>query len=490
MRSYQFTLTFVLGLTNAVLLSFCGSCEINGCFCSQEYLGCHNLTTFPVQLPKNLEDLHFHDVTFDRIPTDAFRGLTNLKTFKIYRGSVGTIERASFSGFNNLQTVFFDDVSIGEIQDHAFSDLHNLSLTFQSSSIRTIRSNAFKNIRNAQAFVFANLTIERIETHAFENISDVEMILFRMSNITSMASRCFHNFYRIGSFGFHANNVDDLACGNIDSVIPAVTNPIQVYFFKNTISCNCDLAWIINNPALTNVLSFSNLCIIPGTNGHVKISLEDFTLPVMNCTRQDAICPDDELSSTTEVTTHTKQTSPSPAVTSTHMYNVTEATDMASSESTSTILLSSDSFLSKSENVIVSTASVRGETDYMTASTATSSKSTKTTMEPSEYIRNTPSSQSGTDLLSTNPVTTLKSITSTLPSTSTTVPSSVVMETTQAVHSVSRASAMQHQTTSSTKGSQHGGASGATSVTWAVLNLTLNILTCFLVVRTTKYIST
>ncbi|XP_033762411.1 leucine-rich repeat-containing G-protein coupled receptor 5-like [Pecten maximus] len=478
MQSHNLFWTLVIGMVQ-VLLPFALSCEVNGCFCYEEYLSCHNLTSFPAQFPKELEDLYFHDVTFDKIPTDAFRGLKNMKTFKIYRGSVGTIERSSFNGFKRLQTVFFDNVSIGEIQGHAFGSLRNISLTFQSSSIPVIRSYAFENIRNAHAFVFANLNIGHIESRAFENISDIEMISFRMCNITSMAPRCFHNFNRIRSFGFHTNEIEDLSCGNIDSAISAVTDRLQVFFFSNILSCNCDLAWIVNNPIMTIVLPYSNRCILPGTRGHVKVGLADLTLGVLNCTQQDTICPDNELTATTtEVTTQATH-----APTSSMMTDfVTGTLDMTFS--TSELPVSSDNSVNKSDFVTTSAVSVTTEPESTTPNFTITSILTKTTKAPSVSTGSTTSSQNGNEQSSvSHHDTMIETVTSTLPGTSShhTISSSETTETT-VTRSVSGTLAMSQHTTSSTKAG-HGEASGATYITWSVMTLTFNSLLCIFVKR-------
>ncbi|XP_060081551.1 mucin-3A-like [Ylistrum balloti] len=457
MRSYRIFWTCVIGMVH-VMLPFSFSCDVPGCFCFEDFLSCHNLTSFPAKFPKDLKDIHFYDITFEKIPTYAFRDLTDLKTFKVYRGSVEVIESSSFNGFQSLQTVYFDNVSIGEIQGRAFGKLRNISITFLLSSIRTVRSYAFENIGKANNLVFANLKIANIESHAFENISDVKSISFRMCNITSMAPRSFHNFDRIGSFGFHTNNVDSLACGNIDSAISAATNQLMVYFFSNTASCNCDLTWVIKNPTMTHVLSYSNKCILPGSKGHVKVSLEDLTLDVLNCTQQDATCPEDESSTaTTEVTSQA-------------MYTSSSTIDMVFSTSTTSV--STDS---KRDTMTTTAASVAVEPDHIMTSTVISTETTA----PSRSVTtgDTPSLTRSEHSSPSNHFSTFISTTQT--NSSVTTPPTITKVTT-ITRSVSRTSAIPYQTTSYIE-AQHREASSANLVMWSVLTLTLTLtLNCLL----------
>lgn len=293
---------WIFVLSVAILFLPCSSqCDVKGCFCYLGYVSCYNITSFPEKLPADLDDISFHDVSIDRIPTNSFHGLRQLRSIKVFESTIGTIEKFSFDDLQNLDAIIFDSVSIGEIQDHAFNNLRNFSteIKFDTSSIRTIRSDAFTDIQNVQSLLFINVNISNIESHAFENIYNVENVRFHRCSITVMAPRSFHNFRNIGSFGFYTNKVDVLGCGNIDSVISNVEEQSKIVFYSNEVTCGCALAWVVNNPVMAPFLSYFNRCSMPGF--HVNIQFSNLTLNILNCSGQDAICPADFTTSRTEV---------------------------------------------------------------------------------------------------------------------------------------------------------------------------------------------
>ena len=76
-----------------------------------------------------------------------FRGLSSLKTLKLFSTGLNTIDSNMFRSLVSLEDLWLNKNNLTEIDDYLFSDLSNLKyLNLESNNLVNISKNAFRNL--------------------------------------------------------------------------------------------------------------------------------------------------------------------------------------------------------------------------------------------------------------------------------------------------------------------------------------------------------
>lgn len=185
-----------------------------------------------------MNKITFVQCTFDKIPSEAFKGLKQLKELRFQMNYILSLNSGSIANIENLITLEFSDTNIRNIQTNAISDLANLyELSFLRCDIVGMGRKSINIIRATGIAVPPNCN--EIQNN-FVNNHDEEM--FDGIPLPKLGSRLI----------FHKSNISIIENSaiesNIFSFIVLTGNKI-VFFAKHALNVQiqnqCDLSSLL-----------------------------------------------------------------------------------------------------------------------------------------------------------------------------------------------------------------------------------------------------
>lgn len=212
------------------------------CVCRGTNVKCPAAVDFPESFPANTEKIVFDEFTVTELPPKAFENLPNLTSLSFSRCNFGQISACAIpSNHKNLKTISFDLTVIGEIKQGAFTHLSPVTITFSKSTITTMRSYAFWNIKTQLQITFTDTTVHKIESFAFNNVTSDLGITYENGRLKHLMSAAFantlFNTVKLKNIAF-----DSMECNAFPKLGEAKSLTISPCQFQ----CTCDIVYMKN----------------------------------------------------------------------------------------------------------------------------------------------------------------------------------------------------------------------------------------------------
>lgn len=212
------------------------------CVCRGTNVKCPAAVDFPESFPTNTEKIVFDEFTVTELPPKAFENLPNLTTLSFSRCNFGQISACAIpSNHKNLKTISFELTVIGEIKQGAFTHLSPVSITFSKSTITTMKSYAFWNIKTQLQLTFTDTTVHKMEPFAFNNVTSDLGIKYENGRLKHLRSAAFANT-QFNTVELKQIAFDILEC----NVYPSLSETKSLTISACQLQCTCDIVYMKN----------------------------------------------------------------------------------------------------------------------------------------------------------------------------------------------------------------------------------------------------
>ena len=243
MTSVTYFLIFLLHTTSVYTSEVCP--EVCRCTKDDETgktnVICERLTSLPASFPKTTSQLQILSSTLSTIPPRAFSNSPEIQSIYVRFSAIENVSADAFSNLHNLSDVEFQRNNITQIEPFAFNDLSVSSLTLSDNSIDVIKSHAFTRIAADEQIVCSNNVIGELNTASFTDVIKAKVFQFQMNTVQLVKENCFTKFLSVGMFDFSNNHFQHVESQEFDLLIKPI-------FFKNDLSCDCQISWIFDTP--------------------------------------------------------------------------------------------------------------------------------------------------------------------------------------------------------------------------------------------------
>lgn len=280
----------ILELTVARTSFFCPTT----CRCSdddvtgQTNVICDRLKEFPLFLPKTTGQLQILHSDLSSIPANAFSQAPQIQSVYIRFSTIENVSSLAFTDLHNISDIEFQRNNITRFETSAFLNLNVSSLTISDNSIEVIQSRAFSSLKANDQIVCSSNNIGELSTASFSDVRETNTFQFQKNVVRYVRENCFTRFSSVVMFDFSNNTF-----GHVDPQVFDLN--IEPIFFKNVMTCDCQISWIFARPVFFNFISI-NYC-----DKEQKVSLKDWNK------EHNTLCyPTTEEIHTTIVTTKTR----------------------------------------------------------------------------------------------------------------------------------------------------------------------------------------